>query len=181
MSVSEGDAHAPGAREVALAGAFAALGVVLPILFHMIGMGRTFLPMHLPVLVAGLLLGPRIAWTVGLVVPWLSSLLTGMPPMPMPVLMSLELVVLAELASLLVAGRVPVWAAAIAAICGRCAVTWIFTTLLASYLGLPPRSVGWASIASGAPGIVLQVVLAPAMAFGFVRRRPASGSHPGQA
>ena len=32
-----------------------ALGLVLPVLFHMVGAGPTFLPMHIPVLLCGLL------------------------------------------------------------------------------------------------------------------------------
>lgn len=161
--------HSTTAREIALAGAFSALGVVLPILFHMVGLGRYFLPMHLPVLVAGLVLRPRVAWTVGLVIPWLSSLLTGMPPMPMPVLMGIELVVLAEAASLLVAWRVPTWLAAPLAVGGRCAVTLVASSMLASYLGLPAQAAGWASVVSGAPGIALQIVLGPAVALGIQR------------
>ena len=177
MRPSEPENQATAAREIALAGAFCALGVVVPILFHMVGMGRFFLPMHLPVLLAGLLLGPRIAWAVGLAVPWLSSALTGMPPMPTPILMSAELVALAEIASALVGCGVPVWLASVGAIGGRCAVTWLTTLALAPYLGLPAHAAGWASIVSGAPGIVLQIVVAPTVALGVLRgRRPPAPS-----
>lgn len=158
------------AREMVLAGSFAALGVVLPILFHMVGMGRHFLPMHLPVLLAGLVLSPRVAWTVGIVTPWLSSMLTGMPPMPFPVLMSIELTVLAELSSVLVNLRVPVWLSAITAVLGRCAVTWVATVALASYLGIPPQAAGWASVAAGLPGIAIQVLAAPVLAMSLTKR-----------
>ena len=158
------------ARELVLAGSMAALGVVLPILFHMVGMGRHFLPMHLPVLLAGLVLSPRVAWTVGIVTPWLSSLLTGMPPMPFPVLLSIELVVLAELASLFVYMRAPVWLASTVAVLGRCAVTWVTTVALASYLGIPPQAAGWASVAAGLPGIVVQILAAPILAMALTKR-----------
>lgn len=58
-----------------------ALGVVLPIAFHFAGaMGSVFLPMHIPVLIAGLLLGGKAGLTVGVIAPALSSFFTGMPP-----------------------------------------------------------------------------------------------------
>ncbi len=159
----------PAVREVTVAASLAALGVVVPILFHMVGMGRYFLPMHLPVLAAGLLLRPRIAWTVGLVTPWLSSLLTGMPPMPMPVLMSIELVALVQTASLLSAAKAPVWVAVSAAVALRCAATFAVTTALATQLGIPEQAAGWASVASGAPGIALQIVSVPILLASFRR------------
>lgn len=169
------DAAEPGgagaARQLILAGSFTALGVVVPILFHMVGMGRYFLPMHLPVLVAGLLLRPRIAWTVGVATPWLSALLTGMPPMPMPILMGLELAALAQAASLLRAIRTPIWLASLLAVAARCGVTWVAITLLAEQLGLPPGASGWVSIVSGAPGILLQVLAVPAVAMAASLKR----------
>ena len=58
-----------------------ALCVVLPMAFHMIqNAGEHFLPMHIPVLLCGLICG----WPYGLLCaifgPLLSNLLTGMPP-----------------------------------------------------------------------------------------------------
>mgnify|MGYP006924666979 CR=1 FL=1 len=44
-----------------------ALGLVLPLLFHLIGAGPVFLPMHIPVLLCGLLTGVfyrRLRWNV---------------------------------------------------------------------------------------------------------------------
>jgi hypothetical protein len=159
-----GDRGAARARELALAAAFTALGVVLPVLFHMVGLGRYLLPMHVPVLAAGLVLGPRYAWTVGLATPWLSSFLTGMPPAPMAVLMGVELVALSGAASVLAAARTPVWVAAALAVAVRCAVSWGVSSLLAAQLGLPPQAAGWAAVAAGAPGIGLQLVAVPPLA-----------------
>ena len=72
---------------------FIALGVVLPIVFHSFSVlgGRMFLPMHIPVLIAGLFLGPSSGLLVGLVCPILSFLLTGMPPPDKIITMTLEL------------------------------------------------------------------------------------------
>ena len=57
-----------------------ALCIVLPMAFHAIGAGATFLPMHIPVLLCGLLCGWPFGAACGLIGPLLSSLLTGMPP-----------------------------------------------------------------------------------------------------
>ena len=73
-------------RQLTVSGFFIALGLILPMLFHLAGgMGVVFLPMHLPVLLAGFFLGPRFGLLVGIITPLLSSLLTGMPPLlPFP-------------------------------------------------------------------------------------------------
>jgi len=58
-----------------------ALGIVLPMAFHWIPQGGIiFSPMHIPVLLAGLLTGPMLGLITGLITPILSSLITGMPP-----------------------------------------------------------------------------------------------------
>jgi len=152
------------ARQVVQAAGFTALGVVVPVLFHMVGIGRHFLPMHLPVLAGGMLLRPGHAVVVGLVTPWLSSALTGMPPMPLPILMSIELVALGGAASLLTAARAPVWIACPLAVLARCAVSWLAMALLAVPLGLPSSASAWLAIVAGAPGILLQIVAVPVLA-----------------
>lgn len=57
-----------------------AIGVVLPIAFHSVGgAGAVFLPMHLPVFFAGMMINPYFAGIVGFITPFVSSALTGMP------------------------------------------------------------------------------------------------------
>ena len=59
---------------------FLALGILLPMAFHSIpNSGRIFLPMHIPALLAGFLLGPFYGLFVGAMSPLLSTFLTGMP------------------------------------------------------------------------------------------------------
>ena len=55
---------------------FVAIAIVLPIFFHMTGLGSTFLPMHIPVLIAGFIVGPVYGLAVGVVSPLLSGLIT---------------------------------------------------------------------------------------------------------
>jgi len=58
-----------------------ALCVVLPIAFHSIpDAGTVFLPMHIPVLICGMICGWPYGLLCGLMGPLVSSALTGMPP-----------------------------------------------------------------------------------------------------
>ncbi len=67
-------------RPLVFAGLCAALGVVLPTVFHAIpGGGQVFLPMHLPVLLCGFVCGPWYGLACGVASPLISSLATGMP------------------------------------------------------------------------------------------------------
>ncbi|MGV8125356.1 MAG: ECF transporter S component [Candidatus Xenobiia bacterium LiM19] len=70
---------------IAQSALFITIGMILPILFHAFGLGREFLPMHLPVIIGGVLLGCRMGLIIGLLTPLMSSLFTGMPPMMPPV------------------------------------------------------------------------------------------------
>ena len=58
-----------------------ALCVVLPMAFHMIpNAGQVMLPMHIPVLLCGLVCGWQYGFLCGILGPLVSSVLTGMPP-----------------------------------------------------------------------------------------------------
>ena len=69
-----------------------ALCVVLPMAFHSIqNAGSIFCPMHIPVLLCGLICGPALGLLCGLAGPLLSSLFTSMPPMAILPSMMVEL------------------------------------------------------------------------------------------
>lgn len=174
MTPSTEDPMLARARELALAALFCALGITVPMLFHVVGLGRTFLPMHLPVLLAAIVLRPPMAVLVGMLTPWASMLLTGMPPLPIAVVMCVELSVLGGVVSGVRLTGAPVWLAVVAGIAARIGVTWVITTALAGYLKLPPAAVGFASVLAGTPGIVLQLVVGPAAALALLRRQPQS-------
>lgn len=77
-------------KQITLTALFITMGVIFPILFHQVALsGRIFLPMHIPVFLAGIFVGPVGGLIVGLVCPGLSFLLTGMPPPYAVPLMSL--------------------------------------------------------------------------------------------
>lgn len=69
-------------KRITISGLLVALGVLMPQAFHIFGTaaGTTFLPMHIPVLMAGFIVGPSWAIAVGILCPIISSLITGMPP-----------------------------------------------------------------------------------------------------
>jgi len=70
-----------------------ALCYVLPIAFHSVGLGSILSPMHVPVLLCGLICGGGAGLLCGLIGPVLSSLLSGMPPVLMLIRMIPELCV----------------------------------------------------------------------------------------
>lgn len=80
-------------RKMTLSALFIALGLVLPLLTGQLkALGSAFLPMHLPVLLCGLIVGPWYGLVVGLILPILRHFTFGMPPLyPTAIAMSFEL------------------------------------------------------------------------------------------
>ena len=155
-------------KKIVLCGLFCAIGVLLPQAFHMFGTaaGMTFLPMHIPVLMAGLIIGPVCGLVTGVVSPVLSCLFTGMPaPVKLP-FMLFELAayglfsglfsknsngggrVYLSLIGAQIAGR------AVNAVCTLAAV-YLFHIEKVSVLSV------WTAVVSGVPGIVIQLVFIP--------------------
>ena len=161
------------AHEAALAGCLLADSVVLPMVFHLVGLGQMFLPMHIPVLLAALTLRPRFAIAVGVLAPVTSMLLTGMPPAPFAAMMTVEFVVLTAVASVAVSIRhMPIWMAAGAAVLARCLTTALVSEVFGRYLHLPPGMAGVAAVLTGVPGIAIQLIaVIPAAA--WIRSRSA--------
>jgi uncharacterized membrane protein len=153
------------ARFISLAGLLLAAGVLFPVVFHQFGIaGRIFLPMHIPVFLAGLVLGPWAGLLVGVLSPGLSSLLTGMPTTPYAVLMTPELAAYGVVSGLLnTGGRGSLWIALIGAmIAGR--IVWCgMAVLIAPLLGFSGRTltVVLAAQVMGWPGVLLQLVFVP--------------------
>ena len=78
-----------------------ALCAVLPLAFHGLGLGAAFSPLHIPVLLCGLVCGGWYGLFCGVAGPLISSLTTGMPGAPQLVYMIPELVVYGLTAGLL--------------------------------------------------------------------------------
>lgn len=80
-------------KNLTLSALFIALGLVLPLLTGQLkALGNAFLPMHLPVLLCGLIVGPWHGLVVGLILPILRHFTFGMPPLyPTAISMAFEL------------------------------------------------------------------------------------------
>ena len=66
-------------KKTVVCAACIALCCVLPVALHSVGLGSVLSPMHLPVLLCGLVCGGWYGLFCGLAGPLLSSMLTGMP------------------------------------------------------------------------------------------------------
>ena len=156
---------------------YLALAVILPLAFHAFGVGgRVFLPMHIPVLLAGFLVGPASGLVVGLLAPGLSHLLTGMPPTYAVPLMSLELPMYGLVAGIAYARlRMNIYVALILAmILGRI-MFGLGLLVLGLFMKLPYTAAQFFStggaLISGLPGIAIQVVLIPVIVAAVKRQR----------
>ena len=79
--------------KIVLSATFISLGLALPFLTGNIPyFGNMLCPMHIPIIIAGFVLGPWYGLSIGLVTPILRSFLFGMPPFyPSALCMSFEL------------------------------------------------------------------------------------------
>jgi len=159
-------------RSYAFTAVFILLDICMPWVFHQFHLaGPTFLPMHIFVLVGGLLFGWRVGLMVGFLTPLASHAVSGMP-----VLMILPQIVV-ELSSYgLVAGMLRekfslrvIWSLIGAMTAGRLAL--LLTVLIILYVGggiysplgpgVSPLAVLWSVIDQGWPGMLIQVVSIP--------------------
>jgi niacin transporter len=91
-------------KKMVLTALFIAIGIILPLAFHSLpyGLGgRAILPMHIPVLLAGLICGAPFGLIAGIATPLLSHLITGMPPSVFLGAMTVELAAYGAAAGLL--------------------------------------------------------------------------------
>lgn len=163
----------PGLRNVVLSAAMGALALVLPMAFHSVGLGSRFLPLLQPLLILGLLVPPGWAMATAALIPWVSSLMTGMPPLypPVAAVLSVEAAVAAGAAALIYRqGRGPLWAAVIAAVAASRLAGLGLSYALASAFHLPPAFASLAMLGQSLPGVALMLVVAPAVAL-WARRR----------
>lgn len=157
-------------RNMILSGFFIAIGLLLPAIFHLFGgAGRVFLPMHIPVLIAGFFLPPFYAATVGLMTPILSSALTGMPVLyPILPIMMGELMVYGLVISLLSQNRMKnILGRLIAGMIAGRIVAGLIVFILAIGFGLKmnPMIYLQGALVTGLPGLVIQFLMIPSLVF----------------
>lgn len=161
------------ARDLALGGLLGALAFVLPIAFHAAGPGAgpIFLPMYYPILALGLLASWEVALLVGIIVPVLSSLLTGMPPPPTAALMVCELAALGVIASLARSLLLGVWPAAISAIVFSRLVGAVLLLTVLPLLGINRGLSEYviATVTVSLPGNIIMLTIVPAAVYAIER------------
>ncbi len=150
--------------KMVLAALFAALGVLLPTIFHAFNMmGPIFLPMHIPVLLCGLICGWKYGLLVGIIAPLISSVATGMPPLyPTGIAMILELATYGTVTGLVSKKQNHFVALVSAMLCGR-VVSGLANLVLLGVGKYGIKAFLTGSFVTAFPGIILQLVLIPAV------------------
>lgn len=160
--------------KIAYGGLLIALGILLPQAFHIFGQeaGMIFLPIQIPVFMAGLLLGPIYGGIVGAAVPILSCILTAMPPVPKVYFMLFEMIVYGIVSGLLkkrcnvivsifgaiIAGRLMYGAALAAGV-----------YILGIHAPFANTAAFISTLITGIPGNLIQLTLLPALYVGLRR------------
>ena len=155
-----------------------ALCVVLPQAFHAIpNAGSIYLPMHIPVLLCGLICGWPYGLLCGLAGPALSALITGMPPAAVLPGMMVECGVYGLAAGLLMqlVRTKHLYAdlyisLAAAMLLGR-VVSGIAKALIFSAGSYSMASWVAGSFVTALPGIVIQLALLPSIVYALMRAR----------
>ena len=153
-----------------LSAMFVAIGIVLPFVTGQIPqIGSMLLPMHLPVLLCGLICGWQYGAVVGFILPPLRYVLFGMPPIfPTGVSMAFEMAAYGLLVGLLYSRSkwkcvLSLYRSLILAMIGG-RIVWGVVRVICS--GVSGNPFTWKLFLSGAfltaiPGIVLQLVFIP--------------------
>ena len=161
-----------------LSAMFMAIGLILPFFTGQIPqIGSMLLPMHIPVLVCGMICGPVYGGTVGFVLPIFRYLLFGMPPIfPTGLAMAFELAAYGiitgrlyynskwkcwsnlyfSLITAMIGGRL-VWGVVFALLCGISEQPFTLGIFLAS------------ALLNAIPGIVVQLVFVPVLVRSLLR------------
>ena len=171
-------------KKLVFTAACAALCLVLPMAFHAIpNAGQVILPMHIPVLLCGLICGWPYGGVCGIIGPLLSSVITGMPPAAMLPSMMVECAVYGFTSGLLMkyvrTGKAVtdlyiclISAMAVGRIAAGIPKAWIFTP------GVSPFAWVTTSLVTGIPGIVLQLAVLPLVVAALTRARLIPNRYP---
>lgn len=157
-------------RRLVMTALCVALGVVLPQLLHAVpNAGSVLLPMHIPVLLCGLTCGWAYGLGSGLLTPLLSHLITGMPPAALLPAMVCELAAYGLISGLAVkflhtGKRAPdIYLQLISAMLIGRAVYGVTNALIFRAGAYSMELFLTAAFVTALPGIVIQLVLLPAL------------------
>lgn len=162
-------------KKIVFAALCIALGVALPAAFHGVpNAGNVFLPMHIPVLMAGLICGPWLGLAAGVLTPLLSCLISGMPPVAYLPSMLCELAVYGLVAGLLMR-LIKVRFSVVLSLVGAMVAGRLVMGLLNALI-FRAGEYGWAawltaSFVTALPGIVIQLLLIPTVIFALKKAK----------
>ena len=155
-----------------------ALCIVLPQAFHAIpNAGGVYLPMHIPVLLCGLICTWQYGLLCGIVGPILSALFTGMPPVAILPSMIVELAVYGAVSSLMMAAvktkraYVDMYISLIIAMITGRIVSGIAKALIFSAGEYSMTAWVTGSFVVSFPGIIIQLVLIPTIVFALMKAK----------
>ncbi len=162
-------------KKLVLSAMLIAVGYVLPFLTGQIKeIGNMLLPMHIPVMLSGLLLGPCYGAAVGAMLPVTRSLIFGMPAMyPSAVAMSFELAAygaVTGLVMLLFRNKNSLAAIYISLITAMLAGRALWGGVMTVLLGQSGKAFTLAAFTASAfvnaiPGIIVQLVIIPPLVY----------------
>ncbi len=159
-------------RDLVLAALFLAIGLILPFFTGQIKeIGNMLLPMHLPVLLCGLICGWKYGGAVGLILPLLRSVCFSAPPLfPNAVSMALELCTYGLLIGIFYGlfrkkNLLAVYGSLLPAMVGGRLVWGLAQTVLLGVWGKGfSLTAFWlGGFVNALPGIVLQILFIPAL------------------
>ena len=164
-------------KRLVLTAVCAALCVILPMAFHAFpGGGNVFLPMHIPVLLCGLMCSWPYGLICGLLGPALSCLLTQMPPVASLPSMMVECAVYGCVsgAMMVLVRTRRIYAdlyisMSTAMVAGRVASGFAKAFIFAP--GTPIFAWVTTSLVEGLPGIAIQLVLLPTIVYALMRAK----------
>ncbi len=148
-------------------GLVVALGLGFPWVIHVAGagqIGQFLLPMFLPIVGGAFFLPFGAAAFAGAATPFLSSILTGMPPLAPPIgpIMMVELAAMAGTVVLVYQKlRANVWVSIASAVIVDRIILAFLAAGLGKMLKLPPAMTTWGILVAGIPGMVLLFVVLP--------------------
>lgn len=158
-------------KNLVLAAMFLAIGLLLPFLTGQLkNLGSMLLPMHIPVMLCGLICGWQYGAAVGAILPLLRNLLFGMPPMPGAISMAFELCTYGLVIGLMYGLSkwkciISLYRSMIVAMLAGRAVWGVAQYII---LGIKGGSFGLEAFMAGAflnaiPGIILQLIFIPVL------------------
>ncbi len=174
-------------KRLTLSAVCIALCVALPIAFHSIpNAGSVFLPMHIPVLICGMICSWPYGLICGIMGPLLSSVLTGMPPAAMLPAMMVECATYGAVSGLVLKflrtknTYIDLYAALIIAMVAGRVVSGIAKALIFTP-GMALSAWVTASFVTALPGILIQLVFLPGVVAMLMKARLIPTRYPKEA